>query len=153
MCNTLSALLLDTFTLVSEMAELVGLDCRMSVFSFDLCYSYFVPTANCRFTLSLDANTIGSVAGIASIDWGCSVQIMAAATIGSKDQSFNPSSGATLCVYTSASLSEVRSTKNAECFARSGFVVAYSSQLSFRMPFSVVWEHRFWRDYRLYTLF
>ncbi|CAL1697988.1 unnamed protein product [Somion occarium] len=51
------------------------------------------------------ANTIGSVAGIASIDWGCSVQIMAAATIGSKDQSFNPSSGATFGVFVAVVLS------------------------------------------------
>ncbi|KAI0341281.1 APC amino acid permease [Trametopsis cervina] len=35
------------------------------------------------------SNTIGSVAAIASIDWGCAVQIMAAASIGSKDQSFS----------------------------------------------------------------
>ncbi|KAL4246868.1 Amino Acid-Polyamine-Organocation Transporter [Abortiporus biennis] len=34
------------------------------------------------------SNTIGSIAAIASIDWGCAVQIMAAATIGSKDQTF-----------------------------------------------------------------
>ncbi|KAI0790897.1 amino acid permease-domain-containing protein [Abortiporus biennis] len=34
------------------------------------------------------ANTIGSISAIASIDWGCAVQIMAAANIGSKDQSF-----------------------------------------------------------------
>lgn len=32
-----------------------------------------------------DANTMGAIAGIASIDWGCSVQIMAAAAIGSDD--------------------------------------------------------------------
>lgn len=31
----------------------------------------------------LDANTIGSIAGVASIDWGCAVQVMAAANIGS----------------------------------------------------------------------
>ena len=30
-----------------------------------------------------DANTVGSIAAIASIDWGCAVQIMAAASIGS----------------------------------------------------------------------
>ncbi|KAF7795154.1 hypothetical protein EIP86_006302 [Pleurotus ostreatoroseus] len=35
------------------------------------------------------ANTIGSIAAIASIDWGCAVQVMAAATIGSRDQSFS----------------------------------------------------------------
>lgn len=35
-----------------------------------------------RFSFT-DANTIGSISGIASIDWGCAVQIMAAASIGS----------------------------------------------------------------------
>jgi len=34
------------------------------------------------FNLSLDANTIGSIAALASIDWGAAVQIMAAITIG-----------------------------------------------------------------------
>ena len=31
----------------------------------------------------LDANTIGSIAAVASIDWGAAVQVMAAANIGS----------------------------------------------------------------------
>jgi hypothetical protein len=34
------------------------------------------------FDVLQDANTIGSIGGIASIDWGASVQIMAAITIG-----------------------------------------------------------------------
>jgi amino acid transporter len=34
-------------------------------------------------TRSIDANTLGSIACIASIDWGCAVQVTAAATIGS----------------------------------------------------------------------
>ena len=33
--------------------------------------------------LSVDANTLGSIACIASIDWGCAIQVMAAASIGS----------------------------------------------------------------------
>lgn len=33
--------------------------------------------------LCLDANTVGSIASVASIDWGCAVQVMAAASIGS----------------------------------------------------------------------
>ncbi|GJJ13295.1 hypothetical protein Clacol_007547 [Clathrus columnatus] len=41
----------------------------------------------------------GSMSSVASIDWGCAVQIMAAATIGSKDQSFIPTSGQTYLVY------------------------------------------------------
>lgn len=47
----------------------------------------------------LDANTVGSIASIASIDWGCAVQIMAAVTIGSKDQSFSPTNAQLLCVF------------------------------------------------------
>lgn len=49
-------------------------------------------------------NTIGSIASIASIDWGCAVQIMAAATIGS-DQSFSPTSAQTFGVYAAVVLS------------------------------------------------
>ncbi|EKM52368.1 uncharacterized protein PHACADRAFT_260687 [Phanerochaete carnosa HHB-10118-sp] len=45
------------------------------------------------------ANTIGSIASIASIDWGCAVQVMAAATIGSKDQSFSATNGQIYGVY------------------------------------------------------
>ena len=47
--------------------------------------------------ISIDTNTIGSVAAIASIDWGCAVQIMAAATIGSNQQ-FSPTNAQTLYV-------------------------------------------------------
>lgn len=39
-----------------------------------------------------DANTIGAIAGIASIDWGCAVQVMAAAAIGSNG-SFRATTG------------------------------------------------------------
>ncbi|OCH88957.1 amino acid transporter [Obba rivulosa] len=51
------------------------------------------------------ANTIGSIASIASIDWGCAVQVMAAATIGSADQSFSPTSAQTFGVYVAIVLS------------------------------------------------
>jgi len=44
------------------------------------------------------ANTIGMVAGLASIDWGCAVQVMAAATIGS-DGTFQPTSAQLFGVY------------------------------------------------------
>ncbi|KAI0049724.1 amino acid transporter [Auriscalpium vulgare] len=44
------------------------------------------------------ANTIGSVASVASIDWGCAVQVMAAASIGS-NQSFVPTDAMTFGVY------------------------------------------------------
>lgn len=35
--------------------------------------------------LRLDANTVGSIAAVASIDWGCAIQVMAAASIGSNE--------------------------------------------------------------------
>ncbi|KJA15150.1 hypothetical protein HYPSUDRAFT_80625 [Hypholoma sublateritium FD-334 SS-4] len=44
------------------------------------------------------ANTIGSIASVASIDWGCAVQIMAAVTIGSGG-SFSPTSAQLFGVY------------------------------------------------------
>ncbi|QRV89535.1 amino acid permease [Ceratobasidium sp. AG-Ba] len=47
---------------------------------------------------SLDANTLGSIACIASIDWGCAVQVMAAATIGSGG-SYVATTGQTYGVY------------------------------------------------------
>lgn len=33
--------------------------------------------------LSKDSNTVANVAAVASVDWGCAVQIMAAVSIGS----------------------------------------------------------------------
>ncbi|KAF9507561.1 hypothetical protein BS47DRAFT_1303851 [Hydnum rufescens UP504] len=45
------------------------------------------------------ANTLGSISGVASIDWGAAVQIMAAVTIGSPGQSFTPTNGQTFAVY------------------------------------------------------
>ncbi|KIY62151.1 amino acid transporter [Cylindrobasidium torrendii FP15055 ss-10] len=50
-------------------------------------------------------NTIGSIGGVASIDWGCAVQIMAAVKIGSKDQSFSPTNGQLFGVYTGVVIS------------------------------------------------
>ncbi|GAB1521706.1 hypothetical protein RhiTH_004803 [Rhizoctonia solani] len=44
------------------------------------------------------ANTIGTIAGIASIDWGCAVQVMAAASIGSGGK-FVATTGQTYGVY------------------------------------------------------
>ncbi|KIM81914.1 hypothetical protein PILCRDRAFT_820783 [Piloderma croceum F 1598] len=43
-------------------------------------------------------NTIGSVSGVASIDWGCAVQVMAAASIGS-GQTFVPTNAQIFGVY------------------------------------------------------
>ncbi|KIJ50209.1 hypothetical protein M422DRAFT_224818 [Sphaerobolus stellatus SS14] len=45
------------------------------------------------------ANTLGTVSAVASVDWGCAVQVMAAVTIASKDQSFVPTAGQTYLVY------------------------------------------------------
>ncbi|KAG2072009.1 hypothetical protein BDR04DRAFT_1141912 [Suillus decipiens] len=47
--------------------------------------------------MSRDSNTIGTIASVASIDWGCAVQIMAAVSIGS-GQTFIATSAQTLCV-------------------------------------------------------
>ncbi|KAF5323197.1 hypothetical protein D9758_016727 [Tetrapyrgos nigripes] len=45
------------------------------------------------------ANTVGSISSVASINWGCAVQIMAAATIGSADSSFEPTNAQLFGVY------------------------------------------------------
>ncbi|KAM5532681.1 hypothetical protein V8D89_013650 [Ganoderma adspersum] len=50
------------------------------------------------------ANTIGSISGIASIDWGCAVQIMAAASIGS-GQTYSATRAQTFGVYCAVVLS------------------------------------------------
>ncbi|KAK7440043.1 hypothetical protein VKT23_017294 [Stygiomarasmius scandens] len=44
------------------------------------------------------ANTIGSISAVASIDWGCAVQVLAAATIGS-DGAFEPTTAQLFGVY------------------------------------------------------
>ncbi|KAF8527490.1 APC amino acid permease [Hysterangium stoloniferum] len=63
-------------------------------------YKYASPrTRNLLCWLVGYANTTGSISAVASIDWGCAVQIMAAATIGSKDQAFVPTAGQTYLVY------------------------------------------------------
>ncbi|KAF8330588.1 amino acid/polyamine transporter I [Cantharellus anzutake] len=51
------------------------------------------------------ANTVGTIASVASIDWGCAVQIMAAATIGSPHLSFSPTTSQTFAVYLAIVLS------------------------------------------------
>ncbi|KAI0717739.1 APC amino acid permease [Cerioporus squamosus] len=50
------------------------------------------------------ANTIGSIASVASIDWGCAVQITAAASIGS-GQTFTATNAQTFGVYAAVVLS------------------------------------------------
>ena len=53
-----------------------------------------MPIPNFLF-LCVDANTIGMIGAVASVDWGLAVQVMAAASIGS-DMNFVPSTGQTL---------------------------------------------------------
>jgi len=79
----LTALFLDLFICFSAVEKCFVLARRM----------YAVRVSPCKrpdFYLP-DANTIGSIAGVASIDWGCAVQIMAAVTIGSGG-SYEPTS-------------------------------------------------------------
>ncbi|SJL13515.1 related to UGA4-GABA permease-also involved in delta-aminolevulinate transport [Armillaria ostoyae] len=56
---------------------------------------------------NLDMNTIGSIAGVASINWGCAVQVMAAVKIGSHNQSFEPTNAQLFGVYVAISLTHV----------------------------------------------
>lgn len=65
----------------------------MSLVRFVVSHGY----PNSSSTLS-DSNTIGSIASIASIDWGCAVQVMAAASIGS-DLDFEATSAQTLYAH------------------------------------------------------
>ncbi|KAI0360810.1 APC amino acid permease [Trametes cingulata] len=44
------------------------------------------------------SNSMGLIAGLASIDWGCAVQLMAAVSIGT-NESFVPTTGQTFAVY------------------------------------------------------
>lgn len=77
------ALFLDLFFRFSTMEKSFVLARRM----------YAVRVSPCKRPdfCFLDSNTIGSIASVASIDWGCAVQIMAAVTIGSGG-SFGPTS-------------------------------------------------------------
>ncbi|KAK0214394.1 APC amino acid permease, partial [Armillaria fumosa] len=52
-------------------------------------------------------NTIGSISGVASINWGCAVQVMAAAKIGSNNQSFEPTNAQLFGVYAAIILTHV----------------------------------------------
>ncbi|KAK0209157.1 amino acid permease-domain-containing protein [Desarmillaria ectypa] len=52
-------------------------------------------------------NTIGSIAGVSSINWGCAVQVMAAVRIGSHNQSFEPTNAQLFGVYVAISLTHV----------------------------------------------
>jgi len=56
----------------------------------------FIYQLSYKITCS-DANTIGSIAAVASIDWGCAVQVMAAANIGSNGE-FSATNAQTLYV-------------------------------------------------------
>jgi hypothetical protein len=61
------------------------LDCRLWV--------YFLPIET-SLDDPLDANTIGSIASVASIDWAAAIQVMAAVNIGS-DGTFEATAGQT----------------------------------------------------------
>lgn len=61
------------------------------------CASVFFSSSLCLQKCSTDSNTIGNIGSVASVDWGCAVQIMAAASIGS-GLTFSPTVGQTLCV-------------------------------------------------------
>lgn len=50
------------------------------------------------FLIGEDSNTLGNIASVASVDWGCAVQIMAAASIGSSDLQFTATTAQTLWV-------------------------------------------------------
>ncbi|KAF5375416.1 hypothetical protein D9615_008014 [Tricholomella constricta] len=52
------------------------------------------------------ANTIGSIAAVSSIDWGCAVQIMAAASIGSNER-FQGTAAQTFGVYAAVILTHI----------------------------------------------
>ncbi|TDL27161.1 amino acid transporter [Rickenella mellea] len=70
-------------------------------------WTHSLSSPRCRNLLSWIvgySNTIGSIAAVASIDWGCAVQIMAAASIGS-NENFTPTSGQTFAVYAAIVLS------------------------------------------------
>ena len=45
----------------------------------------------------IDSNTMGNISGIASIEWGCAIQLMAAVSIGS-GMTFRPTTAQTLYV-------------------------------------------------------
>jgi amino acid transporter len=79
----LKALFLDLFIGFSTMEKCFMLARRM----------YAVRASPCKRTdfYLPDANTIGLIACVASVDWGCAVQIMATVTIGSGG-SYEPTS-------------------------------------------------------------
>lgn len=55
---------------------------------------YPYPIRRSSQALRIDSNTIGTIAAIAAINWGCAVQVMAAASIGS-NLTFTPTSAQT----------------------------------------------------------
>jgi len=62
-------------------------------------YMFSTPKWRCLLSWMVGySNTIGNIAGVASIDWGCAVQIMAAASIGS-GLTFTPTVAQTFAVY------------------------------------------------------
>lgn len=82
------ALLLDVYVIISQVA-------MPSVLDRWMCADFH--SSSCLITWSTDANTIGNIASVASVDWGCAVQIMAVASIGSGLR-FSPTVSQTLYV-------------------------------------------------------
>ncbi|KAG6901948.1 hypothetical protein C0995_006470 [Termitomyces sp. Mi166 len=77
-------------SVLTAMATAPLLDCRMFVIHF--------PFSLSKLALSQNANTVGSIAAVSSINWGCALQVMAAIIIGSGG-TFEPTSVQTFGVY------------------------------------------------------
>ncbi|CDO77529.1 hypothetical protein BN946_scf184912.g28, partial [Trametes cinnabarina] len=69
------------------------------------------------------SNTMGLVSGLASIEWGCAVQLMAAVSIGTNER-FIPTTGQTLCLAIIIALPAATPPefKNTASYAFGGFV-------------------------------
>jgi len=86
---------------------------------------------------SADANTIGSIAGFASIDWGAAIQVMTATT-----------SMPIVIIGTDNALKAGYCAKYFDCL----FAVVYMWPSSSLTSLYVVLEHDFLRDCKIFTL-
>ncbi len=78
---------LDVRVLLSEMEALSSVDSRL--------YAFTSPNDPLLTIILTDCNTIANIAALASADWACAVQVMAAVSIGS-DLTFQATSAQTL---------------------------------------------------------
>ena len=85
------ALLLDVDFRDPSLAKSPILDCRLCVAPMQTVPSALLHSHRCSLA---DSNSIGLIAGVASIDWGFAVQLMAAVSIGS-NEAFVPTTGQT----------------------------------------------------------